>query len=163
MILDANALIDFHWLNEWAWLQECYSPLFVSQYVLDFDKLDEIIKESAIKHLQPLTLNTEHMYDLYRNFSREFEPIAIADCSTLVLSKQSELLCSTDDGKMIQICNKYQINYIRTLRLLKEMSDTGYKTVNQVLEMKRVLIEDRGKYIAPKVLLEWEQSLGSLL
>jgi hypothetical protein len=43
------------------------------------------------------------------------------------------------------------------------MSDTGYKTVNQVLEMKRVLIEDRGKYIAPKVLLEWEQSLGSLL
>jgi hypothetical protein len=125
MILDANALIDFHWLNEWAWLQENYSPLFVSQDVLDLDKLDESTKESAIKYLRPLTLDTEEMYDLYRKFKQEFTPIAIADCSTLAIAKQLHFLCGTDDGKMLKICNKYQIKYTRTLRLLKEMSDTA--------------------------------------
>jgi hypothetical protein len=159
IILDANALIDFHWLNEWGWLQENYDNLFVSQYVIDLGKLDERTKESAIQYLHPLTLSSEDMYDFYRMFRQEFAPIAIADCSTLAIAKQSDLIYGTDDCKTIKICNKYQINYIQTLRLLKEMSDTGYKTIGQVLEMKRTLTEDRGKWIAPKVLLEWELSL----
>jgi predicted nucleic acid-binding protein len=159
MILDANALIDFHWLNEWAWLQENYGTLFVSQDVLDFDKLNESTKESAIKYLEPVKLDTPEMYNLYKKYSREFAPISIADCSTLAIAKHQELLCGTDDGKMIKICHKYQINYTRTLRLLKEMSDTGYKTINQVIEMKRILVEERGKWIAPKTLKEWEKSL----
>jgi len=70
MILDANALIDFHWLNEWAWLQENYGTLFVSQDVLDFDKLNESTKESAIKYLEPVKLDTPEMYDLYKKYSR---------------------------------------------------------------------------------------------
>lgn len=159
MILDTNALIDFHWLNEWAWLQDNYSPLFVSEDILGIGKLDERTKESAVKYLQPLPLNTEEIYSLYRKFRQEFYPIATADCSTLAIAKQSKLICGTDDGKMLKICNNYQINYIRTLQLLKEMSDTGYRTIAQVLEMKRILIEDRGKWIAPDVLLDWEQSL----
>jgi hypothetical protein len=159
MILDANALIDFHWLNEWSWLNEYYGPLFVSQEVLDLDKLKESTKESAIRHLQSLTLNTTELYAFYWKFSREFAPIALADCSTLAIAKCQKLLCGTDDGKMIKICEKYQINYTRTLRLLKEMSDTGYKTIDQILEMKRILVEERGKWIAPKILQEWENSL----
>lgn len=160
MILDANALIDFHWLNEWTWLQENYSPLFISQDVLDVDNLNDRTRQSAIKYLHPLTLGTEEMYDLYRKFKQEFAPIAVADCSTLVIAKQLDFLCGTDDGKMLKICNKYQIKYTRTLRLLKEMYDTGYKTINQILEMKRILIEDRGKWISPQVLSEWQQSLS---
>lgn len=159
MILDANALIDFHWLKEWKWLQDHYSPLFVSQDVLDFDRLDESARESARKYLKPLTMDTIDIYELYRKFSQEFAPIATADCSTLAIAKHQKLLCGTDDGKMIKICNKYEINYTRTLRLLKEMADTGHKNVAEVLAMKKVLVEERGKWISPKVLLEWEQSL----
>ncbi len=161
MILDANALIDFHWLNEWEWLQDSYGPLFVSQDVLDFDKLNERTKETAIKYLQPIKLDTPEMYNLFSKYSREFAPIAIADCSTLAIAKHQKLLCGTDDGKMIKICNKYQINYTRTLRLLKEMSDTGCKTVRQVVQMKNILIDpnQRGKYVHPKILTEWQKSL----
>lgn len=82
MILDANALIDFHWLDEWDWLKQHYSPLYVSQEVLDLDQLTEATRESAIRHLQPLTLNSEEMYLTYYQFLREFAPIAAADCST---------------------------------------------------------------------------------
>lgn len=39
-ILDATALIDFHWLDEWAWLEENYSPLYIAQEVLDSDRLE---------------------------------------------------------------------------------------------------------------------------
>ncbi len=34
-ILDATAIIDFRWLNEWEWLKQNYSPLYVAQEVLD--------------------------------------------------------------------------------------------------------------------------------
>lgn len=39
-ILDATALIDFRWLDEWEWLQKHYSPLFIAQELLDSDRLE---------------------------------------------------------------------------------------------------------------------------
>ncbi|MBD2186427.1 hypothetical protein [Aerosakkonema funiforme] len=40
LILDATALIDFCWLEEWEWLQQQYSPLYIAQEVLDSDRLE---------------------------------------------------------------------------------------------------------------------------
>ena len=39
-ILDATALIDFRWLDEWEWLKKYYSPLYIAQEVLDSDNLE---------------------------------------------------------------------------------------------------------------------------
>lgn len=39
-ILDATALIDFRWLKEWDWLEKYYSPLYISQELLDSERLE---------------------------------------------------------------------------------------------------------------------------
>lgn len=61
-ILDATALIDFRWLNEWEWLQLHYSPLFIAQDVLDSDRLEALTREAAEQYLTSLTLDTEEMF-----------------------------------------------------------------------------------------------------
>jgi hypothetical protein len=61
-ILDATALIDFYWLEEWGWLQKCYSPLFIAQEVLDSDRLEPATRQAATKYLGPLVLNTSEMF-----------------------------------------------------------------------------------------------------
>jgi len=46
-ILDATALIDFRWLNEWRWLQQNYSPLYIAQELLDSDQLEPPTRQAA--------------------------------------------------------------------------------------------------------------------
>ncbi len=53
LILDATALIDIAWLNEWEWLQQHYSPLFIAQEVLDSDRLEEATRKAATRYLKP--------------------------------------------------------------------------------------------------------------
>ncbi len=46
-ILDATALIDFRYLDEWEWLQRHYQPLYIAQEVLDSDHLEQSTRETA--------------------------------------------------------------------------------------------------------------------
>jgi hypothetical protein len=98
----------------------------------------------------------------YGNLRRSPVPIARADCSTLAIAKTQFLLCGTDDGKMIRICEKYTISYTRTLRLLKEMIETQHKSPDQILAMGRILVEERGKWIKPSLLEEWKRQILSM-
>lgn len=61
-ILDATALIDFRWLNEWGWLQQHYSPLYIAQELLDSDQLEPPTRQAANQYLTPLALSTEEMF-----------------------------------------------------------------------------------------------------
>lgn len=68
LILDATALIDFCWLNEWFWLQQQYSPLYIAQEVLDSDRLEVATKEAAMRYLEPIALDTEEMFLSFMEF-----------------------------------------------------------------------------------------------
>ena len=161
-ILDATAIIDFLWLNEWEWLKQNYSPLYVAQEVLDSDNLELPTREAARENLTPLNLDTEEMYVSFLEFRDKAPLLSVADRSTLALARHQLLLCASDDKLMTQICEEYKIPYTRTLRLLTEMVKTRHKTSPEVKEMTNILIEERGKRIAPKVLDDWHNQLRDL-
>jgi hypothetical protein len=82
-----------------------------------------------------------------------------ADRSTLALARHRFLLCVSDDGRMITVCEDYGISYIRMLRLLSQMVQTEHRTVEEVIVMADTLIKDRGKWIAEAILSDWKRSL----
>ncbi len=145
LILDATALIDFCWLNEWEWLQQQYSPLFIAQEVLDSDRLEQSTRQAASKYLKPLALDTEEMFSTFMQFRVRSPLLSEADRSTLALARHRFLLCVSDDSLMITICQEYGITYIRMLRLLSQMVQTGHKVTEEVVVMADTLINDRGK------------------
>jgi hypothetical protein len=159
LILDATALIDFCWLNEWEWLQQQYSPLFIAQEVLDSDRLEEATRQAAIRYLEPLPLDTEEMFLSFVEFQRKSPLLSEADRSTLALARHRFLLCISDDSRMITVCEEYGITYIRMLRLLTHMVRTKHRTVEEVIVMANTLVNDRGKWIASAILEDWKRSL----
>ncbi|MBC6477575.1 MAG: hypothetical protein GDA56_07085 [Hormoscilla sp. GM7CHS1pb] len=158
-ILDTTAIIDFRWLNEWEWLKQNYSPLYVAQEVLDSDNLELPTRQAASEHLMPLTLDSEEMFVSFLEFGTQAPLLSEADRSTLALARHRLLLCASDDGLVIETCEKYGITYTRMLRLLTEMVQTEHKTVAEVKAMVQILIRDRAKRISPAVLASWERSL----
>lgn len=158
-ILDATALIDFCWLNEWEWLQKYYSPLYIAQEVLDSDRLTDRTRQSAREYLTPLTLNTEEMFVSFLEFGSQFPLLSIPDRSTIAIARHQLLICASDDGLVIETCIAYNIAYTRTLRLLSEMAIEKHKTTAEVIKMAEDLIEERGKYIKPEVLRDWKKKL----
>lgn len=161
-ILDATALIDFLWLNEWEWLQTHYSPLYIAQEVLDSDNLESATRKAAKKYLIALSLDTEEMFASFLEFGRQVPLLSIADRSTIAIARHRLLVCASDDALVVSTCSAYGVTYRRTLRLLSEMVAMRYKTAKQVMTMADTLIQERGKYIAPKILAEWRKSLPSL-
>lgn len=159
LILDATALIDFCWLNEWEWLQQQYSPLFIAQEVLDSDRLEEPTRQAATQYLERLALNTEEMFSSFMEFRVRSPLLSEADRSTLALARHRFLLCVSDDSLMIAICQEYGISYIRMLRLFNQMVQTGHRAAQEVIVMADTLIKDRGKWIAPAILEDWKRSL----
>lgn len=155
MILDANALTDFHWLDEWMWFQKNYSPLFVSQEVFSCDQLTNATKESAEKYLQPLGFDSEEIYATYKQIRKNFAPINSVDSSTLAISKHHMSICVTDAPKMINICETHGILHTHTLNLLSEMVYKQYKTAAQVIAKVDLLTTKRGKWIKPEILELW--------
>jgi hypothetical protein len=92
-ILDATALIDFRCLNEWGWLQQHYSPLYVAQELLDSDQLEPPTRQAANQYLTPLTLSTEEMFASFLEFSVRAPLLSVADRSTIAnatISSNSE-------------------------------------------------------------------------
>ena len=160
-ILDATALIDFRWLNEWEWLQKHYSPLYIAQEVLDSDNLEPTTRFSARKYLTPLSLDTSEMFASFLEFGSKVPLLSIADRSTIAIARHRLLVCASDDGLVVETCKAYGIAYKRTLRLLSEMVATQHKTAIDVMAMADTLIRERGKHIAPKILADWRKSLQS--
>lgn len=158
-ILDATAIIDFRWLNEWEWLQQHYSPLFIAQEVLDSDRLEVPTHEAARKYLTPLTLDTEEMFASFLEFGVKVPLLSIADRSTIAIARHRLLVCASDDGLVVETCKICGIAYTRTLRLLSEMVATQHKTVAEVSRMAEALIKQRGKHISPEILADWRRSL----
>ncbi|MBC6418615.1 MAG: hypothetical protein GDA44_07385 [Prochloron sp. SP5CPC1] len=160
-ILDATALIDFHWLSEWEWLEKHYSPLYIAQEVLDSDNLEPATLSAANKYLTPLSLDTEEMFASFRYFGSKAPLLSVPDRSTIAIARHRLLVCASDDGLVIKTCKAHGIVYTRTVRLLSEMVETQHKTAIEVITMANTLIKKRGKYIHPKILADWEQSLPS--
>ncbi|NEP55482.1 MAG: hypothetical protein F6K31_00250 [Symploca sp. SIO2G7] len=158
-ILDATAIIDFRWLDEWEWLQLHYSPLFIAQEVLDSDRLELPTREAAGLYLAPLVLDTEEMFASFVEFGRKVPLLSIADRSTIAIARHRLLICASDDGLVVKTCKIYGIAYTRTLRLLSEMVATQHKTVAEVITMADALIKERGKHITPEILADWKESL----
>lgn len=162
MILDATALIDFVYLDDWDWLKNHYAPLYIAQELLDCDRLEPETREMAAQHLTAIVLDTEAMFVSFVNFAVEFPLLSIADRSTLALAQHRFLLCASDDGLVVETCQRYDIPYVRTLKLLTQMVRTRHKTVLQVKQAAQMLMETRGKYVSPKVLQVWERDLNAI-
>lgn len=162
-ILDATALIDFYWLDEWGWLQQWHGPLFIAQEVLDSDHLELATRQAATQHLEPLVLNTNEMFASFVEFRQSAPLLSEADRSTLAIARHRLLLCASDDGLVVEICQEYDIAYTRTLRLLTEMVQTGHKTLVEAIAMADALVKDRGKRIAPTILADWQKALRTQL
>lgn len=160
-ILDATALIDFHWLNEWEWLKQYYQPLYIAQELLDSDRLELDTSQTANQYLTSISLETEEMFASFIEFRQQEPLLSIGDRSTLAIARTQGLICASDDRLVIEICQEYSIAYIRTLRLLTEMVQTQHKTVAEVITMADMLIKERGKHIAPKVLRDWKTRLNN--
>ena len=160
-ILDATALIDFLWLNEWQWLQQHYSPLYIAQEVLDSDRLEPATRQAARKYLTSLSLDSEEMWASFLEFGRQVPLLSIADRATIAIARHRLLVCASDDALVVSTCSAYGIAYTRTLRLLSEMVATRHKTATEVITMADTLIQQRGKHIAPQLLAQWKKSLPS--
>lgn len=158
-ILDATALIDFYWLSEWGWLQQHYSPLYISQELLDSDLLEFSTRQAAYQYLTPLYLSTEEMFASFVEFNVREPLLSVADLSTIAIARHQRLICASDDGLVVETCKAYGVPYIRTLRLLTYMVETGHKTVLEVTTMADNLIVNRGKYVSRKVLEDWKKGL----
>lgn len=158
-ILDATALIDFCWLEEWEWLQQHYSPLYIAQEVLDSDQLEPPTREAAKTYLTALNLSTEEMFASFLEFGVREPLLSAADRSTIAIARHQLLICASDDGLVVETCKAYNIAYTRTLRLFGEMVETKHKTVIEVMAMADTLIRERGKHISAKVLADWTASL----
>lgn len=158
-ILDATALIDFCWLNEWRWLHQYYSPLYIAQEVLDSDQLEKKTRQTANQYLEPLALTTEEMFASFLEFGMRTPLLSTADRSTIAIARHHLLICASDDGLVVDTCKVYDITYTRTLRLLSEMVETNHKTNVEVIAMADALIKDRGKYVSRSVLTNWKQEL----
>jgi hypothetical protein len=158
-ILDATALIDFCWLNEWEWLEKYYRPLYIAQEVLDSDQLEPPTRQAANQYLTPLTLSTEEMFASFIEFGARKSLLSDADKSTIAIARHQLLICASDDGLVVDTCKAYGIAHIRTLRLLSEMVRTQHKTALEVMAMADILINDRGKHISQVVLANWKQEL----
>ncbi len=158
-ILDATALIDFCWVNEWEWLQHYYSPLYIAQEVLDSDQLELPTREAAKTYLTALSLSTEEMFFSFLEFGAREPLLSDADRSTIAIARHQLLVCASDDGLVVKTCQAYGIAYVRTLRLFTEMVQTKHKTVIEVKAMADTLIKERGKHISSKVLTDWTTSL----
>jgi hypothetical protein len=100
------------------------------------------------------------MFASFLEFAVRAPLLSIADRSTIAIARHQLLICASDDGLVIETCKAYSIAYTRTLRLLKEMVETGHKTAVEVVTMADILINQRGKHISAKVLREWKASLG---
>ncbi len=135
-ILDATALIDFCYLNEWKWLQQFYNPLYIAQELLDSDQLELSTREVANQYLTPLTLSTEEMYTSFLEFRVRNPGLSIGDRSTIAIARHQLMICASDDGLVIETCKEYGITYTRTLRLLGEMVKTEHKTVIEVIAFR---------------------------
>lgn len=146
LILDARALIDFCWLNEWEWLQQQCSSLFIAQEVLDSDRLESGTKQAAIQYLEPIGLDTEEMFLSFMEFQFKAPLLSEADRSTLVLARHRFLLCVS-------------VRYIRMLQLLSQMVQTGHRTVEEAIAMADTLVNERGKWIIEAILESWKRSL----
>ena len=104
------------------------------------------------------------MYLSFLEFRAKEPLLSIADRSTLALAHHNLLLCASDDGLVIKVCQEYQITYTRTLRLLTEMVKTQHKTIPEVKEMANMLVDKnkRGKNISKKVFNNWYKHLREL-
>jgi len=158
-ILDATALIDFRWLDEWDWLRTHYGPLFIAWEVLDADQLEPEERAIARAQLAPLHLDTQPMYADYASIGDRGPGLSSADRATLILAQHYRLTCATDDGRMVRECESGGIAFVRTLQLLSKMVEAGHRSTAEVLEMAEMLIGDRGKYVSERVLRRWKRSL----
>lgn len=162
LILDTSALIDFTWLDEWLWLQENYSPLHIAQELLESDNLQPDTRQTASEYLQPLIMDTEAMLISFMQFQVEYPLLSEADRATLAIAQHTSLCCATDDNLMVEACKVFGISYTRTLRLIREMVQTGYRTKERAISLAEMLISQRKKWISPAVLEEWKISLDCL-
>ncbi|MBD2185804.1 hypothetical protein [Aerosakkonema funiforme] len=112
-----------------------------------------------MRYLEPIALDTEEMFLSFMEFRVKAPLLSEADRSTLALARHRVLLCVSDDRRMIEVCEEYGIAYIRMLRLLSQMVQTGHRTVEEVIEMADTLVNERGKWIAQTILSSWKRSL----
>lgn len=99
------------------------------------------------------------MFASFIEFGQRAPLLSEADRSTLAIARHQLLLCASDDGLVIRICQECGIAYTRTLRLLTEMLQTVYKTVAEAIALADGLIQERDKWIAPVVLEGWHREL----
>ena len=124
-----------------------------------FGEASEATLQTATQYLETLALDTEEMFSSFMEFRVSSPLLSEADRSTLALARHRLLLCVSDDSLMVTICKEYDIKYIRMLRLLSQMVQTGHKTVEEVIVMADTLIKERGKWISTAILEDWKRSL----
>lgn len=162
LILDTSALIDFKCLDEWSWLKENYSPLYIAQELLDSDNLEADTRQTASVYLQPLAMDTEAMLMSFMGLQAQYPLLSEADRATVAIAQHTPLCCATDDNLMVKACTSSDISYTRTLRLIREMVQTGYRNRGSAIALAEMLISQRNKWISPAVLESWKNSLDSL-
>ncbi len=133
-------MIDFRYLNEWVLLQQNYQPLYIAQELLDSDQLKSLTRQAAKQYLTPLALSAEEMFASFLEFGVRYPLLSIADRSTIAIALHQVLICASDDGLVIETCKMYNVTYTRTLRLLAQMVETGYKTTIEVTTMADTLL-----------------------
>jgi hypothetical protein len=158
-ILDASALIDFHWIGHWEWLEARHGPLYVSSELLASDALDLPTRASATRELVPRTLESGEQLGTFAALLAAEPGLSAADAATVALAHHLPLACITDDQVMVRVCRTRGVVVHRTLALLSEMVIGGYLTKQQAIAEADFLVNERGKWIAPRILGAWKASL----
>jgi hypothetical protein len=158
-VLDATALIDFHWIGQWDWLRDQYGPLHVAAELLESDALCPETQETAAQHLATVTMETADELLAFAALGVSEPLLSAADRATVVIAQHREFVCLSDDGLLVRTCGARGVPVFRTLRLLSQMVETGHRTRTEVIAMARRLVDERGKWVAAQVLRAWEASL----
>ena len=158
-ILDASALIDFHWIGHWEWLAARHGPLYVSSELLVSDALDLPTRETAARELLPRALETSEHWETFAGLLAAEPGLSTADAATVALALHLPFDCVTDDQVMVRVCRERGVGVYRTLALLGEMVTDTHLTQQEAIRAAEFLVNERGKWISPRILEAWKDSL----
>ena len=160
VIFDSSVIIDMCLVDEWGWFKKHYAKLCVAELLLLEDKLGSKEKNCISQHFISLDFSSDEEFNLFSQLSERYAGLSRADRATITLSKTRMLECASDDGKMVKTCELMGIKVIRTLNILSEMNETGFKGKAECCRIvKELRGKKRNKFLTDQVVSQWENEL----
>ena len=106
-------------------------------YISDIVKAEEIRNStgdvSIINRIKELESTQEQIVES-KEISKQFPKLSVFDCNNFVLARDNDAILATGDKRLHNLCEKNDVEVIRTLRIIDYMNKNGYISKEQTLQ-----------------------------